>query len=223
VATTFIMPDVREPYILNRQRVPSVTESLNFVGARKLVGYNESQAIWRGVIGTAVHRATAFIDINHISWKQIPPDVRDPWDSLSPEVGDFCWCYEEFKRRERFVPRRVEHRLIGKLGDLPFGMTLDREGLLAGIPIILDLKTPKKEEPWWGVQLAGYDIGMRYIYKMPAERPYRWKRFALRLLPGAAVPYRLIPFTKQMDYDVFTWALGLTTWCRNNYPNQQQP
>ena len=210
----------RQPYYISGRRIWSVTESLSTAGVRRLVGYDEAAIAWRGMIGSAVHKATAFGDLNHLDWDSFPPDVRDPWDSLSPEVGEFSWCYEEFKRRERFVPRRVEYRVIGKLGALRFGMTLDREGLLAGVPVILDIKTPKKQEPWWGVQLGGYDIGMRSLHGMPPERPYRWARYALRLLPGADVPYRLIPYADQSDYDVFTWALGLTAWYHNNYPDQ---
>jgi len=208
-----------QPYLVAGRRIVSVTEALNLAGVRRLVGYDEAQTAWRGLIGSAVHKATAFMDINRFTWDAMPPEIRDRWDSVSPEVAPYSRAWTEFKIREGFVPRRVEYRIAPKHGSIQFGMTLDREGLLRGVPYIIDLKTPKKQEPWWGVQLAGYELGMIALHAMPAEPPFQWKRAALRLTPESSPPYRLIPYEDPVDFDVFRWALGISVWAKNNYPN----
>jgi hypothetical protein len=210
----------RQPYIVGGRRIVSCTECLNISGVRRLVGYDEAAIAWRGMIGTAVHKATAFMDLNEVDWPSIPPDVREPWDALSPEVGHFSRSWTSCKMRERGRIRRVEYRVVARHSGLDFGMTLDREIIWNGQPWIWDLKTPKKKEPWWGVQLAGYVTGMVALHHMPAERPYYWQRAAVRLLPDDfSFPYRIIPYIEQGDFDAFTWALGLAVWNINHYPN----
>jgi hypothetical protein len=97
-------------------------------------------------------------------------------------------------------------------------MTLDRAGLLSGKPVILDLKCSKQHEPWWGVQLAGYELGLLAEYGPPKARPYKWARYGVRLMPDAAgEPYRLELFDDPADYDVFRAALVIAIWRGNHY------
>lgn len=208
----------RQPYVLGGRRIVSVTESLNVSGVRRMVGYDQADVLWRGLIGTAVHKATAWMDLNECDWSSIPGDVREAWDTVSPEVGRFCRAWTTCKLRERVVVRRVEYRVVAAHSGIQFGMTLDRELLWRGQPWIWDLKTPKKQEPWWGVQLAGYTTGMVSLHGLPAERPYRWQRAAVRLLPDeSAMPYRIIPYDDPTDFHVFAWSLGIAVWNLNHY------
>jgi hypothetical protein len=95
-------------------------------------------------------------------------------------------------------------------------MTLDRTGLLGGKPAILDLKCSRQEEHWWGIQLAGYELGMLAEYGPPKTRPYKWSRYGVRLTPDSkGEPYRLELFDDPVDYDVFKAAMTVAVWRRN--------
>jgi hypothetical protein len=188
------------------------------------------------IIGSAVHEVTAFLDLHNYHWDAVSQTVREPWDLIDPGIGDYVRAWEAFKRRSNFRisifhkpanarPRQsaenyeaIELRLRPRIGQIQYGMTLDRVGLLGGKPVIVDLKCSRQDEPWWGVQLAGYELGMLAEYGPPKTRPYKWTRYGVRLMPDATgEPYRLELFDDPADYDVFRAALTVAIWRRNKY------
>jgi hypothetical protein len=177
------------------------------------------------IIGSAVHEATAFLDLHGYHWDTVSQKVRGPWDRIDPEIGDYVRAWEAFKVRAQFRAYMdmcdrpaIELRLRPTIAQIQYGMTLDRAGLLAGKPVILDLKCSRQDEPWWGVQLAGYELGLLAEYGPPDVRPYKWARYGVRLMPDATgEPYRLELFDDPADYDVFRAALTVAIWRRNKY------
>jgi hypothetical protein len=170
------------------------------------------------IIGSAVHEVTAFLDLHNYHWDAVSQTARAAWNPIDPEVGDYVRAWEAFKDRAQFVATSIELRLRPRIGQIQYGMTLDRTGRLAGKPVILDLKCSKQDEPWWGVQLAGYELGLLAEYGPPKTRPYKWARYGVRLMPDATgEPYRLELFDDPADYDVFRAALTVAIWRRNKY------
>jgi hypothetical protein len=170
------------------------------------------------IIGSAVHEATAFLDLHNYHWDAVSQTAREPWDQIDPEISDYVRAWEAFKDRAQFTVASIELRLRPRIGQIQYGMTLDRAGLLAGKPVILDLKCSRQDEPWWGVQLAGYELGMLAEHGPPQVRPYKWARYGVRLMPDATgEPYRLELFDDPTDYDVFRAALTVAIWRRNKY------
>lgn len=170
------------------------------------------------MIGSAVHAATAYLDLKGLPWDHVPQKVRDPWDSVDPEVQNYVRAWETCKKRTGFIAWHIELSLRPTIGQIQYGMRVDRIGLFNGKPVIPDLKCSQQDEPWWGVQLAGYELGVLAKYGPPKVRPYKYARYGVRLIPDAVnEPYRLELFDDPADYDVFKAALTVAVWRKNHY------
>jgi len=195
-------------------RVVSVTEALNASRVRRWAG-NPADWARRAQIGTAVHRALAILDCNGVSWEGAIPDWIAEFDAVSPEVKPMCLAWECFKAEHHFKPRLIEHTFFAKDGITEFVTTIDREGLMDGLPSIVEIKTPKIWEPYWGVQLAGQEIAVLSVQGPPRERPYRYQRVAVQVRADRS--YRLRVFDKPSDYAIFRCSLTIAVWNRNEY------
>jgi hypothetical protein len=200
----------------------SVTEILSRVGLRTLPPCSAEELKYAGRRGTAVHQATAILDGCYPGMSaedrkyMAAPFLEDP-----PEVSDYVACWEEFKRRERFVSHRMEFRLVVDLGWGKYGMTLDREGLWrAKTPAILDIKSGVYEE-WWKYQLAGYELGMKTVFRQPVHHPYRWVRISVELRPGEKIPYRMRVYEGPTDESVFKSALVVALAMERDHPSAE--
>jgi hypothetical protein len=196
-------------------RIVSVTEALSASRVRRWSGKPSAWAR-RAEIGSAVHKATAILDVNSLTWDAAPREWIEPYDAVSREVRAFCLSWEKLKRESDFVPRLIEHTLFAKSGVINFATTLDRIGLLAGAPAIIELKTPKVVEPYWGPQLAGQEEALMQTFGPPTIRPFKYTRWAAQLFSNGKCG-RLVPFTDLNDRNVFLWSLGIAVWTRNNY------
>lgn len=211
-----------EGYFVNGVRRVSVTEALNLTRVRRWQGDRSS---WqrRAEIGTAVHKAAAILDCNKQSWNTAPPHWLELYDCVSPEVMPMCLAWERFKRECYFEPRLIEHSFFDadlekhRLGIGRFATTIDREGLLRGKPAIIEIKTPKVIEPYWGVQIAGQELAILCSQGPPRERPYHYARYVVQLRADGS--YKLIPYESPNDRHVFLWSLGIALWNQANYPN----
>jgi len=200
------------------KRILSVTEILDLGGVRDLAGLGTAAVTLRSLIGTAIHQATAHLDLSGGEWRAVDPAIRERWETMHPEIPAYISAWETFKTREDFIPRLVEHKVTAMYGGVRIGMTLDREGLVKNKPFLIDIKTPKVKEPWWGAQLAGYELGMTALHGLPKERPYRWQRAAVQLFSdGRAVPYHFWRFDDQADFTVFQAALVIAIWRFNHH------
>jgi hypothetical protein len=196
-------------------RIVSVTEALSTTRVRRWQG---NPAAWerRATIGSAVHRAAAILDVNKLAWDTAPYDWLEQYDAVSPEVKPMVKAWEHFKREQAFKVRLVEHTFCPvQTGITSFATTIDREGILLGEPAIVEIKTPKVREPYWGVQLAGQELAVVKSQGPPRERPWKYKRVVVQLF--ATEQYRVLYYDDPADLDVFLWSLGIAVWNNEHY------
>jgi len=115
--------------------------------------------------------------------------------------ANFCWD-------SGFKPVITEHRMVGEIHRMCFGMTLDVEGELNGETYIIEKKCGATESPVWGLQTAAYDLGR---FKKPT-----CKRAAVQLGPQFKRNYKLFPYEEPTDYQIFAAALAQTIWKQNH-------
>lgn len=156
------------------------------------------------MLGRDVHLACARLDL-----RGAPGEMDD-------ECAGYLEGYRKFLREIRVEWLRVEFAVLIRVGGIYIGGRLDREGLLNGSPFILDIKTPASPNAAWGIQLAGYDLGL----PPPRIKPWRRKRAALLLRPNGK--YKLELYEDPSDYDVFMAAAtdpnhpAVLKWKRNH-------
>lgn len=204
-------------------RIISNTEALTMTKIRQWSG-DPMKFERRREIGKAVHEVTAILDVNKKTLANVNPDWICDHLGYDPEVEPMCRAWDLFKKEHRFTPRKVEHTLFAKTSITQFATTLDREGLIyigtiGGVevffPAIVEIKTPKGCEPYWGIQLAGQELAMMANEGPPRERPFKYMRLVVQL--AADGTYKVREYKDRFDRDVFLWALGLATWNVRNY------
>lgn len=165
----------------------SVTRILEMAGLcgnypPEAMGYVE----WAGDLGDAVHEWCAYIDrtSNH--------DI----DGLEgSEITPYVLAYTNFINK--YQPNWQFIEIPFELEGIPG--TPDRIGTIGGEIVIVDIKTARKYQPWWGIQLTAY----KDITKLVNAKLY-----SLHLLETAE--YALI----QHDTDYATWdaAREISFW-----------
>jgi hypothetical protein len=178
-------------------RVPSVTQILKRTG---LVSYDQVQADIlenRRNLGEIVHRDTQELDTGELSFSATRKDAQ-------PYVN----AWKKFKRECNVQILESEVAEVVAYNAMPFGMTTDRHAIVNGREAVLEIKTSKAREHWWGLQLAGYDLGMG---QCPAQL-YR-DRYVIQLREDET--YRMWKYDDENDYHAFQWALALTYWMLN--------
>lgn len=147
--------------------------------------------------GTLVHQASVLIDRG---------ENLDEYD-----VPEMCLPYIDgyrlFLAETRFEadPAYTEVPRIATIAGQRVGMTPDRVGMLDGIPTVLELKTCASAHPSWGVQTAGYELGL--------PRPARcrnYQRVAVQLMKTGK--YRLHAYEDSSDFDIFCDSFRVANW-----------
>lgn len=183
-------------YFLHGERKLSVTQILNETG---LVCYDHIPAAIldrKAEIGTAAHAACHYFDEGDLDES-----------SLAPEVRPYVEGWKRFRRETDFVPKLIEYRGIATVDGMQYGFTLDRDGILFGKPVLLEIKCTAGVEFSWGPQTAAYEMAVR---ELEAEK-YRFRsRIAVHLRPNGN--YQLVQLKDPQDYAVFKSALLLTSW-----------
>lgn len=208
-------------YAIDNQMVPvHVTGILEEYGLINYTSVPRYTLERKQAIGDMVHRVTAGIDQEGLSLDLALGMVMDEEEDLrlTFEIGQddllpYCLAYLKFKRESGFTPRLVEHRWVATVNGQRYGMTIDREGPLAKLPTILDLKCCHAKEKSWPVQLAGYALGLPR-----PEGVVRWERAVLWLKPDGT--YSILPggrnatdrTMERRDEEVFLSALRLAHW-----------
>lgn len=149
-------------------------------------------------LGTLVHQITEAYDNGEGFENFEIPDVVMP----------YCEGWANFRWDSHFEPDLVEHRMIGEIHGMHFGMTLDVQGVLNGEVYIIEKKCGTSESPVWGLQTAGYDLGR---HKRPTV-----KRAAVQLGPQFKRNYKLFAYEEPTDYQIFGAALAQTIWKQNH-------
>jgi hypothetical protein len=158
---------------------------------------------------------TAVLDVNKETWATAPRDWIEPFNAIDQEVEGFVRAWERFKATKKFKPILIEHSLFARSGVTVFATTLDRVGLLDGRPAIVEIKTPKVAEPYWGVQLAGQEEALVQNLGPPTTRPFKYERVVAQLFANGT--HREILYRDPNDRNVFLWSLGIAVWNKNNY------
>lgn len=146
--------------------------------------------------GTLVHQGTVLVDNGTVEEYDIPA-ICIP----------YLEAYQFFLRETGFTPdpQFTEVPRIASIAGQRVGMTPDRVGLLEGIPTILEIKTCAAAHPSWGVQTAGYEMGL------PRPARYRnYQRVAVQLMKTGK--YKLLLYEDKSDFDIFCDAFRVANW-----------
>lgn len=178
--------------------LPSVTQVLKANGFINFDGIRPEVLERKRQIGTLVHKLTELYDQGESFDDYEIPDVVMP----------FCQGWANFRWDSGFEPNRIEHRMIGEVHSMRYGMCLDVDGVMDGEYYILEKKCGASESPVWGLQTAAYDLGLN---KKPTA-----KRAAVQLGPQFPRNYKLFPYGDPADYQVWGAALAQNIWKQNH-------
>jgi len=189
-------------YRMNGHSVPSVTRVIDHAGLSSYDMVRKEILERKSMIGTLVHLATKYFDHGTL-------DV----ESLDSYTRGRTEAWMQFRRDTGFEPRIIEEPFLATVNGMPYGMTLDREGLMGGRPTIIEIKTTANIEPWFGIQTAGYALGAPDPDK--AAITPRWlfarrRRMVVQLFEDGN--YKKHDFTDPQDAEVFISSLHVTSW-----------
>jgi len=136
-------------------------------------------------LGETVHEWCDYMD-------EGATDVESLADS---EILPYVLAYQRFREEHRPEWDVIE----GSYATEEFAGTVDRMGEIGKESVILDIKTPRKAEAHWGIQLSAYQI-----------LTGRSECALYALLLSSDATYRLIPY--QPEPDVFLAALKVAQW-----------
>lgn len=180
-------------YVVNGERLPSVTEILRLTGIVDFSNVDEQTLMWAGERGRRVHEWCELVDQGAI-WT----------GSGIEEIDQRVESYLEWKQLMNFKPLLTEHAMASP--GLGYAGTLDRVGYIGNALAVIDLKCSAHAEPWIGLQLAAYQ---RLLDDDSSGlRPHA--RFALLLHPTGAKVREFPDFYR--DLDDFTAALRLVRY-----------
>ena len=187
-------------YQVDGVRVPSVSEILRSAGLVDYAGIPQDVLEYAASRGTAVHLATCFYDQGDLDR-----------DSLDEQVAPYVTAWMKFREEHPFQILETEQMHLGILGGLRFGMTVDRLITLS-VPVsnrtILDIKCTREIHRHHGVQLAGYEVGIKSNLA-PGDRS-EWRRAVVQLKPDCT--YKFHEFSDVRDREVFAAALEICHW-----------
>lgn len=204
--------------------LPHCTGMLETLGIIDYFGTPSITLERKALLGSLVHEATQYMDLDGLSTDLSIGMVYDSaleqcdhYGITKVDMHPYVVAYDRFRLESGFVPRLVEHRMIAEVSGMRYGMQVDREGLLAKLPTIIDLKCTHQREKSWPVQLAGYALGLPRGENIP-----RWERVALWLRPDST--YQICPggrdrsdrILERRDEEVFLAALRCAWWRKEN-------
>lgn len=188
---------------LKGMRVPSVTQTLAFVGLVDFSRVAPDVLQRKRLIGLAVHAACEFIDS--------PEKGELDWDTVDPLAVPYVIAYENFCSEMGFKAEATEEASVCTVYGMQFGCRIDARGTLgSGIPVIVERKCAYKEEISWPLQLAAQELASPKLtgtYK-------NYLRIAVQLKKNGQ--YKVCgPYEKPTDQKHFLSALSLT-WFKMN-------
>lgn len=182
--------------------VPSCTRVLDHSGIASYDMVRQEILERKARIGTLAHTATQFYDEGDLDWDSIKDDIKgyvDAWVGFRSDTG--------------FTPRRIEDQFIATLNGMTFGLKVDREGIFCKSEAIVEIKTSVQYMPWWGIQLAGYALGLPdHEGKVLTPRALfaRRRRIAVQLFSNGK--YKKHDFNEPGDAEVFASGLHIAHW-----------
>lgn len=196
-------------YRLDGREIPSCTRCLDMSGVADYGMVKADVLERKSEIGRLTHTAAHYFDQGDLDWSSVPEIVK-------PRVD--AWV--KFTQTEAFkpFPDRIEYQTSANIFGMPYGLRIDRAGLLRGRPAIIEIKCTAQILPAHGIQLAAYALGIPHAQEIEGishmARFLRWERVVIQLKEDGN--FRLVPFKNRQDADIFTSALAITTWRMNN-------
>lgn len=181
---------MRDPskYMVNGQRVLSVTRVLSLVGLIDLGGINGSVLEAARLRGRAVHEWLHGMESGVLDG--LRPD---------PMIAGHVDGYKRFRDEKKFEVKLVEHAVVNSA--YMYAGTLDLTGLMDGDRWLIDIKCVAKVSEETALQTAAYEHCL----------DERHKRAALQLMANGT--YRLHPYTSRNDLHDFLSAVRIA-WCK---------
>lgn len=145
--------------------------------------------------GTAVHLACELYDLGTLDESTLDPAWRPYLDA---------WV--KFKAERGFEVQLTEQKVFHPL--LKYAGKLDRYGLLAVKPTLLDIKTSAALSPVIGMQLSAYQEAL--VAGPDWTGPRKMGRIAVQLKPDGT--YRVQEYKDSTDWSAFIGLLNLNNW-----------
>lgn len=178
--------------------IPSVSQVLTLAGVDDVSGIPEHILRHAADRGTAVHLACHYLDEDDLIF-----------DSLDQEVLPYVVAYQKFREEYEFKATVIEHRMVGEVDGMRYGMTLDRVGTMTTpegtYRVLLDLKTASKPQAYWPIQTAAYLVGYAGI-----DTGARPGRAVVHLRKDAT--FKVLVHDLDTDFDIWRSALTLAHW-----------
>jgi len=222
-------------YILDGVEQPHVTGMLTQYGFTDYGDVPWRKLDRKQAIGSIVHEITFAMDEDEIAFDLALGGAMDRHADkvnfhaitdadIVPYVRAHCKFMDESDFRT--FPGYVEKRMIAEVHGMRYGMTLDRAGMLAGRPTILDYKSCYAIEKSWPVQIALYALGTpipTFNNVAPGRKFWKWERVIVWLKPDEN--YQLLPGGRRVsdptiekrDDEVALALLRLVHWKRENF------
>lgn len=202
-ASAFTFNESTHVYSQGSKTLPGCTRVIDHSGLTSYENIKSDILERKSQLGRAVHDAAHYHDEADLDPRYVSDEVRGYLES---------WI--TWRRHMKFEALAIEFQQIGAVNGMPFGMKLDRYGLVAKRPAIVEIKISAQIQDWHGIQLAGYAAGYRgpdMALSSPIARFALRDRYVVQLKPDGSMP-RMKQFEDRKDFEVFTWALGLTHW-----------
>jgi hypothetical protein len=197
--------------------IPGATRCLDHAGLTSYENVRADVLERRSRLGKIVHQATHFAD-------EADLDV----DSLGDETRGYVMSWVNWRAWRQFQPLKIEHRQLAELNGMPFGMQIDRLGTFARESqlAVVEIKITREIYDHHGIQLAFYAAGCDHSpvgsvemaaasYNAPLAKFLTRKRVVVQLRSdGKKARERF--FDERNDFEVATWALGITHWKLNH-------
>lgn len=174
--------------------VPSVTQVLESEGISDFSGVPAETLMLAKARGTAVHKATEYLDQGRLDWS-----------SVDPSLLGYLEAWEKFKIECHVQIHEVERQVYHRTG---YAGTIDRTGIVNGKYGLLDIKSgePTRAAP---VQTAAYQLAHPEFDKFKL-------RAAIQLRPDGRYKMHVYDLDPIHDANVFMAALTIYEFKRSN-------
>lgn len=188
-------------YTVDGVIVPGVTRVLGDLSADVYRAVSLDVLERASELGREVHRCTALLDRDRLKH-----------DSMDSRVARRVSAWVIAKRELGFEATGIEHRQVGLIDGMKYGMTVDRVGKANRLETVIELKCTRAILPHHHLQTAGYSAGLQFGKATvdPLVCFIARQRFIVQLLDTGR------PLIKQADsksdFDAFRSLLYVHYW-----------
>lgn len=175
--------------------VPSSTQVIAMAGFSDFSRVKPEVLDRKRKIGSAVHRATEFIDQ--------PRHGELDWSSVHEACVGYVIAYEHAVEELDLIPTVVERAMVVTIHGMKYGVRLDRAGTTGKmhLPMIWELKCGVKDSIAWALQTASQELAIG-----PSPKG-KWERAALQLRKDGT--FKVFPYKDKNELNWFLCCLAL--------------